>query len=358
VLKQARLEQIIRLMEELGWDVLVLYANGWRKEHVRCLLDIDTAGPHSVVAVTKAGEVHAFFCDPWDYELARSRANGDVRVELAANLDDGLSRLPGGRTAVAGLEMMPARFVLALGEPVSATATLEKARRIKTEKEIDELRRAAALADDGYRVFVDTLHEGMSEYELVAEVEAALKAEGAEDNFMLLSSGGPEVRSMKPATGRTFIRGDIVATELTPSVNGYYAQICRTLVVGEPSAAQHEAFEIFREAQAAGEALLKPGVRIGDVARAENDVFRAAGFGKYTGPEYTRVRGHGLGLFVDEKPQILEDVDVTVEEGMVLIVHPNTYLPTVGYMVFGDALLVTGDGCESLATTERKLFHT
>ena len=142
---------------------------------------------------------------------------------------------------------------------------------------------------------------------------------------------------MKPPTDRTFQAGDCVATELTPQVDGYYAQICRTLVVGEPNAAQREAFEIFRDAQAAAESLLRPGVNIGDIARAENDVFRAAGFGK---------------------PQILEDVDYTVEEGMVLIAHPNTYLPTVGYMVFGDALLVTADGCESLSTTEKKLFHT
>lgn len=358
MLNRARLEQLAGLMDESGWDVLVLYANGWRKEHVRCLLDVDTAGPHSIAVVTRSGDVHALLCDPWDYELARARANGDVRVALATNLDDELSRLAHGRVAVAGLEMMPARFALALADPVSATAALEKARRVKTGEEIDALRRAASLADDGYRVFVDTLREGMTEYELVAEVEAALKAAGAEDNFMLLSSGGPEVRSMKPATERRFRRGDVVATELTPSVNGYYAQICRTLIVGEPSQAQRQGFEIFRQAQAAAETLLKPGVSVGDVARAENDVFRAAGFGEYTGPEYTRVRGHGLGLFVDEKPPILEDVDDVVEEGMVLIAHPNTYLPTVGYMVFGDALLVTADGCESLSTTEKKLFHT
>lgn len=51
MLNQARLEQLAGLMEESGWDVLVLYANGRRKEHVRCLLDVDTAGPHSIAAV-------------------------------------------------------------------------------------------------------------------------------------------------------------------------------------------------------------------------------------------------------------------------------------------------------------------
>jgi Xaa-Pro aminopeptidase len=69
------------------------------------------------------------------------------------------------------------------------------------------------------------------------------------------------------------------------------------------------------------------------------------------------VRGHGLGLFVDSKPQLLEDVDQPLEAGMVIIVHPNTYHPEVGYMVLGDALVVTESGAEILTRTPRMLFE-
>ena len=71
---------------------------------------------------------------------------------------------------------------------------------------------------------------------------------------------------------------------------------------------------------------------------------------------YTRVRGHGLGLYVDTKPQILEDVHIPLEAGMTIIVHPNTYHPVVGYMVHGDALIVREDGAEVLTRTPRRLF--
>jgi Xaa-Pro dipeptidase len=53
---------------------------------------------------------------------------------------------------------------------------------------------------------------------------------------------------------------------------------------------------------------------------------------------------------------VLEDVDCVVEEGMVLIAHPNTYLPLSGYMVFGDTLVVTDKGCIRLGQTDKKLF--
>ena len=138
----------------------------------------------------------------------------------------------------------------------------------------------------------------------------------------------------------------MVTTELTPCVDGYYAQICRTLVVGEANADQKAAHALWRESMEAGIAVVRDGVTAADIARAENDVFRAHGLGEYTTSEYTRVRGHGLGLFVDTKPHILEDVTTRIDAGMTLIVHPNTYHPVVGYMVLGDSVVVTEDGCE------------
>ncbi len=94
------------------------------------------------------------------------------------------------------------------------------------------------------------------------------------------------------------------------------------------------------------------------MARAENDVFRKYGFGDYVTDQYTRVRGHGLGLFADSKPHILEDVDTKLAPGMAIVVHPNTYHPEVGYMVLGDSVLVTEDGAEVLTRTARELFET
>jgi Xaa-Pro aminopeptidase len=255
------------------------------------------------------------------------------------------------------MEMMVARFVGLFSNPVSATWDVEELRRVKTPREMESIRQAANLADRGYHHFASEIQIGMTEYELVAAVESVLKCNGAEDNFMLIASGGTEVTGMKPPTGRRFQEGDSVTTELTPQCDGYWAQICRTLVLGEPNAKQREAFSIFFEAQQAAERFLKPGVNISDVARVQNDVFRKYGYGDYTGPKYTRVRGHGLGLHCDENPYILEDVNYTVKEGMTVIAHPNTYLPLSGYMVFGDSLVVTADGCASLNQTERKLFH-
>jgi Xaa-Pro aminopeptidase len=226
----------------------------------------------------------------------------------------------------------------------------------KLDCELSAIRAAASVADEGYAVFRNAARAGRADYELVAEAEAFFRARGVDDNFMIIGVGGKEVRGMAPPMGKKLKRGDLVTTELTPCVNGYYIQICRTLVMGEPSGEQRAAFAVYRDALEAGIAVVKPGIAAADIARAENEVFRAHGLGEYVTDAYTRVRGHGLGLFVDTKPHILEDVTTPIVEGMTMIVHPNAYHPQVGYMVLGDALIVTPEGADVLIKTPRELF--
>jgi Xaa-Pro dipeptidase len=352
MLNTERRRQLTDLMAESGWDVLLLYGHSWRKDFFRCLINFNYFGPHALAVLTRSNELSVVLAHPWDHELLSARL--DANVTWTPDFTSAVRRFTTGKTAIAGREFMEARFVEE--QTVSATAAVEALRRFKTAEELEYVKQAAALADSGYRHFVETAEPGMAEFELVAEVEAFLKTHGAEDNFMLIGSGGTEVFGMRPPTDRRFQKGDNITTELTPQVNGYYAQICRTLVLGEPSANQKRSFAIFQEAQAAAQNFIRPGVNIKDVARVQNDVFRREGYGEYTGAKYTRVRGHNLGLYPDENPWVLEDVDCLVDKGMVVIAHPNTYLPLSGYMVFGDTLIVTENGAVSLNQTEKRLF--
>ncbi|MEP7244703.1 MAG: Xaa-Pro peptidase family protein [Gammaproteobacteria bacterium] len=363
-LNPERKKEFLELMAQRGWDVLLFYGDTWRKDHFRCLVSVCFTGPQALAVLTKEGEVRAVVTHPWDVEPVKAATGGSVTYvpRLVDGLKSALRDAGNAVIAINGLEQMEARFVRAVKEisraaPISATADVEEIRRVKTQEEIEWITKAARLADRGYEQFARVARAGMTEYELVAEVEGFVKAHGAEDNFMLVASGGTEVTAMKPPTARKLQLGDSVITELTPQINGYYAQICRTLTIGPPSQKQLESYAIFAEAQQAGQDLLRPGVDISDVARVQNDVFRKHGYGEYTGAQYTRVRGHNLGLYPDEFPHVLESVHYTCKKDMVVICHPNTYLPLSGYMVFGDTLLVTDTGCVSLSQTEKRLFQ-
>jgi Xaa-Pro aminopeptidase len=359
-LAAARRERLLKAMAEEGAEALVLYGNAWQGDYLRYGTDFAAVEGDALAVVVADGETRLFVESDAEAERAalacpdiKPVATSDIVGEARAYL----KRLGNRRLRSAPGTLLP--FGLADDKELrleDGTRMLDRLLMAKLPDEIAAMRRAAELADRGYEVFMAAARIGRPEYALVADVEAFYREQGCPENFQILGSGGVEVRGMHPPGDRRLRAGDLVTTELTPAVEGYYVQICRTLVIGEPAEAQRKAHDVYIEAAAAGEAILKAGVTAAAIAKAENDVFRKYGLGLYCTSEYTRVRGHGLGLFPDSKPHILEDVEVALPSGAAMIVHPNTYHPDVGYMVFGDTVIVTDDGFERLMKTPRELL--
>jgi Xaa-Pro dipeptidase len=362
MLAAERRQRLLAAMREAGIAHVVLYGNAWQGDYLRYGADFGILEGHGIALICAGGEAELFLESATEAERAELEAPL-VRVQFAADIARAvgarLDRVANDRLAAAPRRFLPRWLVDAarsfkLGD---ATALLDGLLMHKTAGEIAAVRRAAQIADDAYGEFRRAVRPGRRQCEIVAVTEAHLRRCGCPDNFMIIGSGGKDVFGMAPPSERRIAAGDLVTTELTPAVEGYFAQICRTLVVGKATEAQRRAFGVYVEALEAGIAAVRPGVRAADVARAENDVFRKHGLGEYTTSQWTRVRGHGMGLFADSKPHILEDVDTVLEPGMALIVHPNTYHPEVGYIVLGDAVVVTESGAEVLCKTPRELFE-
>lgn len=363
--KQLRYARLREEMEKQGIAGLLAYAPAWRRENVRYLTNAPLQSKYSFAYLPIEGEATAFVLSQEDEAaIIRAGFTQDVRPlslpgagEVRTRLQDDIRR---GRIAIAHLELLPHGVWTALSDGLptdrfgSGTGLMDRVRMVKSNWELERIRKSGQVCDVAWQRFVSILRPGVAEYEIVAEVEASLAEQGAEDNFMLIASGGSDVRGMTSPTDRRLCKGDMVRTEVTPQMDGYWAQICRTAVVGPPSDNQRRSFDLFEEAVQAGIAALRPGVTAGEVAAAENDVFRRNGYGEYCTAEYTRVRGHCLGLHLDEVP-ILEGVDTVLEENAVLIVHPNTFTPLAGYHVLGDPVVVTKTGAEPLLSTPRRL---
>jgi Xaa-Pro aminopeptidase len=361
-LRAERKARLHGAMAETGIDLLVVVGNAWRCDSLRYSTGAAVTEGFAAAFIERDGGTTLVVESPGEADRL-ALENPDLEVSwsptLIADVERRLAAADLRRVGLAPRTALPARLATGpAGASVGkATAMLEKLLLRKSPAEIEAVRRAAALADAGYQVFCAAARVGRPEYQLVADVEAFFREHGCPDNFMIVGSGGVEVRGMHPPGERRIAKGDLVTTELTPCVEGYYAQICRTLVVGEPSEVQRRVFALFNEAMEAGIAAVRPGVTAADVARALNDVFRARGLGDYVTSEYTRVRGHALGLGTGQRPSLLENVDMVLEEDMTIIVHPNTYHPEVGYFVHGDMLRVTATGAEVLCGTPRELFQ-
>jgi Xaa-Pro dipeptidase len=362
MLAEERQQRLSAAMREAGMEHMVLYGNAWQGDYLRYAADFGILEGHGIALVSASGDAELFLDSATEVERAEIEVPW-VRVHFAPDIAHAvgarLDRAGNARIAAAPRRFVPRwladksrNFTLADG-----TGLVDKLLMHKSAAEIDAVRRAAQIADEAYKEFLRAVRPGRQQFEIVADIEAHLRQRGCADNFMIIGSGGKDVFGMTPPSERRIAVGDLVTTELTPAVEGYFAQICRTLVVGNASEAQRRAFAVYVEAMEAGIAAVRPGVRAADVAKAENDVFRKHGLGEYTTSQWTRVRGHGMGMFADSKPHILEDVETVLEPGMALIVHPNTYHPEAGYIVLGDAVVVTERGAEVLCKTPRELFE-
>jgi len=358
----ARRHRLLDAMAAAGIDEVVVYGNAWQGDYLRYVTDFGILEGHGIAVIAADGATELFLDSATDAERAEAETPGvAVRLcgDVARTVGVRLDRVANRRLAAAPWRFLPAWLAAAARSFTveDGTPLVDRLLMHKLPAEIDAIRRAARIADDAYGEFIKAVAPGRRQYEIAADLEAYLRRRGCPDNFMIIGSGGKDVFGMTPPSDRRIAAGDLVTTELTPAVEGYYVQICRTLVTGTATVAQAKAFAIYREALEAGIAAVKPGATAADVACAENDVFRKFGLGDYVTSKYTRVRGHGIGLFCDSKPHILEDVDTPLEPGMALIVHPNTYHPEVGYLVLGDAVVVSQTGVEVLCRTPRELFE-
>lgn len=362
-----RLKKIQTYLEEKGLDGLLAYSMPWRKDHVRYVSNYRTWGGHSYALLSKAGKLTLFITVPHDVGIAEEETWADKVILLSdepwQELSNELKSL--GMTkklGVAGLEFCPAKTMAAIQdklpqlEIVSSSNALINIRAVKSAYEIEMIRKSGKICDLGFQTFLEFAHQGIKEYELIAEVERRVRHEGAEDHFMLIASGGKETMCMLPPKDKALKLGDLVLTEVTPQYNGYWTQICRSMALGEITKDVQRSHDIFHRSMEEALKIAKPGVPITKLAEVQNQVFTEEGFGEYTSLKWTRSRGHGQGLHMDEPPLIAEGNQTVLQEGLVIIIHPNTYLPLAGYMVLGDPILITANGPEVLIKTERKLF--
>lgn len=366
---QHRLAKVQAAMAERGFGGVIAYYgaqhNMLRLDPILLLADYRVLGP-TVLLIPKIGEPTMIITPSWDLDRARESivAFRNLRaVEehgLAIAVAETAKTLP-GPLALVGWDVMPRGFAreltAALGnnQPVDGGDIVKATADTRTDLEIERIVKAATIADAGFRCLQEVARPGMREYELAAEMDAAMQSLGSEDNFGLMSAGAHNV-AIRAVTDRKLEAGDVIVGEITPCYRGYFAQLCRTLILGEPSDLQREKYDLLLRAQAAGLSVAKAGLPSAGIAKAVNQVIGAAGYSEYCRQPYMRTRGHGLGMGGVVPYDVTEDSSPILVEKMTMVIHPNQYIPETGYMMLGDTVVIEKNGPRSLTEVPRQLF--
>jgi Xaa-Pro dipeptidase len=216
---------------------------------------------------------------------------------------------------------------------------------VKTDEEIEHVRKATWIAERGYERLLAIGHAGTIECELALDLRLYMQSLGADDNFLMFNAL-PHNRGVQASSTREIVKSDIVLAEITPTYCGQFSQICRTISVGPPSNTLSDKYAMLVRGMKDGIAAVKPGAMMGEVCTAIDGVLSAEGYAEYCKPPYIRRRGHGLGFGSMLPGDVRSDNRTVLEPNMFFVVHPNQYLPETGYLMCGDPLRVTDTGVE------------
>jgi Xaa-Pro aminopeptidase len=133
-------------------------------------------------------------------------------------------------------------------------------------------------------------------------------------------------------------------------LDGYCADMTRTIIIGKPTERFREIYTLVRRAQARAEAGLKAGMNSLDADALAREVIVQAGYGDAFGHSL----GHGVGLAVHEAPALSPHKDRAsiLKAGSIATVEPGLYLPGWGGVRLEDMVLIHPDRAEVLTELE------
>jgi Xaa-Pro aminopeptidase len=260
---------------------------------------------------------------------------------------------------------------------VETQSWVDRLRWEKSDAEVDLIRESARWANLGHRYLAD--HAAVGAHPVTVSQRASLEAsrgmlDALGDRYVARTRGdgpvtagfisGEQTRLPHGHTAnRRLADGDVLVTGATAAVDGYMAELERTMFVGDPSAEQEQYFDLMCKAQSIAIDALGPGVSISYVDEAVWDYFEEQGVADLAQHHV----GHNIGLGAHEPPYLdrgwddhcaaVEGRDETDREmvpGHVYTIEPGIYTDDAGYR-HSDTVAVTEDGTERLTYFPRDI---
>jgi Xaa-Pro aminopeptidase len=312
--------------------------------------DVTAYQPHSLDSLTKCSEA---LIKPLRNLAARLHLSGE---KIGTDLRDSLQ--PASYQATNHFRAsVPAIFGAALpGVPVvSADCMLDRLRSVKTAMEMDQIRRASALAAGAFAEAEHAIAPRRREDEVAANINATF-ARTANNGFergsgYFFCMSGPNSAKAAGAYARTRQRvieeGDLVMIHANTVGDGFWTDITRTFIAGNPSDQQRKMRVAIQEARTAALAAIAPGVAASLVDKAARQTLSRHGFAS----EFKHATGHGVGFAAanpDALPRIHPQSPDILAGGMTFNIEPAIYIDGVGGMRHCDVVACTESGAEVL----------
>jgi Xaa-Pro dipeptidase len=230
---------------------------------------------------------------------------------------------------------------------------------IKTNEEIEAIKRSEEVAYLGFIAAREAIYVGVTEAEVAAQTYAALLragygAPGAKHvqphvHVMAGQRSALAYRAFNLTSNAGINEGDTVTIQMEIGINGYWAELTRTFFAKTISDEWRKAHMACMEAQDAALQIIKDGAEARAADGAARSVMAKAGFG----PAFKHGLGHGFGFQAinhTAAPVLHPASNAVLRSGMVHNMEPAVYLEGKGGIRLNDNVLVKSDGNEVLSS--------
>ena len=233
-------------------------------------------------------------------------------------------------------------------------------RVIKSEAEIDLMKSAALISQEGMRTAIEVINPGVRQCDAVGEIQKTLfygtPQYGGEYSSIatLLPTGKGTSASHLTATQDKFITGEATIIELAGVYKRYHVPMARTVLLGKAEQKKIDAMKATNEALDTGISAVKAGNTADDVAQKFWDVLD-----RYNIKKESRT-GYSIGIGY---PPDWGEHTLNISKGDKTILQPNVTFHMIAVMQFGDwgveaseSVRVTENGSELFCNFSRDLF--
>ena len=217
------------------------------------------------------------------------------------------------------------------------------ARIIKDSDEVHILKKASSIIDQMFELCTQTIKKGRSESDLQAILMSFAIANDMHDTGYrstlnpLIIAGGPNgALPHAQVTKRKFANGDMIVVDLTLRYRGYVSDATRTFGLGSISKEARTVYEIVKESQRAGLAVVRPQ----KTCKSVDEICRKIIEKHHYGPHFIHSTGHGIGLDVHESPNITSKSITKLKKDMAITVEPGIYIPNKFGVRIEDSVIV------------------
>lgn len=371
-----RWDRVRGMMEQQRLDLVLAYADDravFGAAHARWLSNFPVHFEPVCIVMTRLGEPH-MLCGPESVEYARvagqiadvraasvfAHPNEDYPYTKIYDLAELLGELSGGlksarRVGLAGKGLMSADFLAAFQRalPYVEWVDVENAvcdlRAVKSPAEIGVIRYAYEIAEQGFQAAVNAISAGVTEREVAAEADAAMRRAGAEGTGIdtIVASGPNSIPILARSTFRQIQTDELVLLTIAPRYEGYHAAIGRPVLVGDPGVDIRSALGVACRAQAACFHAIRPEVEGRAVEAMGRRIVEEAGLGSYF--LYSGV--HSVGVIEFEPPIFGPGSAARLAKDMIISVDIPLFNAPWGGLRIEDGYRVTELGAEKLNHT-------